>query len=178
MVTIGSQPGPRDFVGQMLALEREIRGGILDSAIRVERALDLIIANHFCQPDGEKWHQLYSLVLASGSLTFQRKEEIVLGLLRNWHPEVLGKYPTIKSDLKQVRENRNTIAHSEVGMSGGFASGSPPDHINLVLYRSGTRKFRKLTREDAAKMETQAMKVFRALAKLADAVAQTWGGLH
>ena len=174
MVTIGSNPIPSDFVGQMLALQRQIRGGILNAAIQVERALDLIIADHFCQPRSERWWQLYNLVLASGNLTFQRKEEIVLELLRNCYPGELKKYPAIKYELEQVRKNRNTVAHSETGMSQGFATGNPPDHITLVGYRGGKQTFRKLTLDEAARMEKEAQQVFHELAEVAQTVARTW----
>ncbi len=46
MVSIGQYPHESDLVGHGMALERDIRGGLLVAAIMVERALDLIIATH------------------------------------------------------------------------------------------------------------------------------------
>lgn len=46
MVSIGHYPDERDLVGRGMAIERDIRGGLLVAAIKVERVLDLIIATH------------------------------------------------------------------------------------------------------------------------------------
>lgn len=46
VVSIGHYPLEHDLMGQGMALERDIRGGLLVAAIQVERALDLIIATH------------------------------------------------------------------------------------------------------------------------------------
>ena len=46
VTSIGHYPHEKDLLGQGMALERDIRGGLLLKAIQVERALDLIIATH------------------------------------------------------------------------------------------------------------------------------------
>ena len=172
MVSLGEKAHDGDFVSQMLALQRDIRGGILNVSIQVERALDLIIANHFCPHQSERWWQLYTMVLASGELTFARKERLVLEILRDSYHHLLEERPNLKATLKKIRENRNLIAHTEVGMTEGFGSGKSPDHLNLIIYRKGNRSVRKLTLRQAESMEKEATKLFLELADIASEIGQ------
>ncbi|GEM_PF-4704014 len=170
MVEVGTTPSDRDWLGQMLALQREIRGEILGGAIQVERALDLILANHFCEPQGERWWQLYSLVLASGGVSFRRKKEIVIELLGTAYPGLLEQHPRVKAGLERIVKKRNEIAHSESGMSAGFGTGQPPDHINLILYRNGGRVIKRLTLADARQEQQATTALFLELAAIAAVV--------
>ena len=98
-----------------MALQREIRGGLLNAAVQVERALDLILANHFFKPHSERWWwHLYSLVLASRGMTFSRKSAIVFELLRNFYPELLTKHERIKKRVEKIITDRNKFAHAEL----------------------------------------------------------------
>jgi len=156
-----------DWIGQMLVLQREIRGGILEAAISVERGLDLILANHFCHPKEDRWWQLYSLILASGDVTFRHKAEIAIEILGIAYPELLKKHPTIKTDLNRIVRLRNEIAHSEFAMSSGFGNGTPPDHINLVKYGKGKQTIKRFTRAQAQEEVAKANVLFLVLAEIA-----------
>ena len=57
-------------------------------------------------------------------------------------------------------------------MTGGFDSGKPPDHLNLITYRKGVRKFQKLTLAQAKTMESEATELFRDLGDIASKIAQ------
>ena len=152
-----------------MALQREIRGGILEAAIQVERALDLILVNHFCDFYSERWWQLYSLVFASGDITFRRKSNIVLELLGIAYPDLLERHPGTKKALDQVVNKRNEVAHSESGMSAGFGTGQPPDHINLIVYKKGKRTVQRFTRAQAVEEVKKANELFRDLGEIAAA---------
>ena len=64
MVSIGIYPHERDLVGRGMALERDIRGGLLVAAIRVERALDLLIATHLTGDNHQEFINNYFEMLS------------------------------------------------------------------------------------------------------------------
>ena len=64
MVSIGHYPHENDLVGQGMALEREIRGGLLVAAIMIERALDLIIATHLSEGNHQDFINTYFQMLS------------------------------------------------------------------------------------------------------------------
>jgi len=64
VVRIGDYPHERDLVGQGMALERDIRGGLLVAAIKVERVLDLIIATHLSGDNRQELINIYFQMLS------------------------------------------------------------------------------------------------------------------
>ena len=168
MTTIGTSPiGDKDWVGHVMSLQRDIRGGILEAAIRVERTLDLVLANHFCESGSERWWQLYSLVLIESRLLFRRKCDIVLELLETVYPDLSSGYPKLKKDLERIVDMRNKVAHLEPMVPSGFGTGKLPDHIILTRYRRGKRETSKLTRTHAKEVEQDANCLFKQLSEIA-----------
>lgn len=173
MTQIGLRPlGDKDFVGHMMSLQRDIVGGLIVGTIRVERTLDLLLVNHFCEFRSDQWWNLYFGMAASQKITLDQKIKSAAKLLRTTYPRLLEQHHNLEGRLDRVRKTRNMVAHAELGMSDGFGSGQTPDHIVFLEYSRAGRSEKKLTTSQAVAIEKETLDLFLEVGQIAESVAR------
>ena len=74
------------------------------------RLIDTYISFHFCS-DKDRQKEFYELIIANERMTFSSKIQVFEYLLKKHKKNFVSKYFAIFSDLKNLNEERNIVAH-------------------------------------------------------------------
>jgi len=105
-----------DFKSQMNFTAIHLRGMATNGAIILERAIDEIIAEHYCT-DREKRQEFIEYVISSKYLTAESKRSIFIQILKKHKADLYKKYKEAINWIQYLYEERNVLAHSELDLS-------------------------------------------------------------
>lgn len=86
------------------------RGQIISDLIYLERLIDEIISRHFCN-DIEKRKEFFELIIANERMSFNSKIQVFEYLFRKHQKSFISNFPSVFSDIKNLNEERNIVAH-------------------------------------------------------------------
>ena len=129
-----------DFVHKF---DSESRGKFLIQVAFMEKSIDWILSNHFCNSE-EKRNELIGFIL--NDFGFSLKIRNFMSLLNTKYPELHKKYPTLHSDLDGMRTLRNKFAHSIPDTTTEFLK-KKENFIRLEYYKKGEKEHYHITKE-------------------------------
>jgi hypothetical protein len=93
---------------------RFFRGHFRNSVAVIERELGIILTEYFCAPDADKQKLFFDRVVSSHFYSLRNKKEILVKILKADYPQYWKANSNIFSDLDDIMEFRNKLAHSIV----------------------------------------------------------------
>ena len=94
---------------------RYLRGRFLNSVAVIERDMAVILTEYFCTADENKRVLFFGKV--AEKLSLQRKKEILIDIVKNDYPRYWEENKQFLTDLQNIQELRNKLAHSVIDVS-------------------------------------------------------------
>ncbi len=145
---------------------RQLRGRLLNSLAVIDVAVSRLLAAYFCQ-NAERRNLAFSDVFVS-PLRLEYKARLLERIVKKEFAWYLEKDHSqhLFSDLKDLREFRNTLAHATIDVSDKALTKDPKQEIGFVYYKNGERAVKQVTREMADKFEIKANMVHTGMIEL------------
>jgi hypothetical protein len=112
-----------------------LRGRFLNSVAVVERDIAKILTEYFCTVDETKRELFFEKV--AEKLSLQRKREILIEIVKNDYPRYWEKNNKFLTDLQQIQEFRNKLAHSVLDVSDDALARPLKDGVSFVQWNKG-----------------------------------------
>jgi hypothetical protein len=114
-----------------------MRGLIINETIYLERLIDEFLGRHFC-PDKIKRSELFELILGNERISFESKRQILKFVMDKHFKTVVDTNKNIFSDLKEIIDERNFLAHQLLDTSDEAFNKLKENKIGFVKFRNST----------------------------------------
>lgn len=126
------------IIQQIQLLGYQYRGQIINDLIHLERLMDEFLSRHFCS-DTEKKKEFFELIIATERMSFSSKIQIFEFIFKKHHATLTTKFPKIFSDIKNLNDERNIVAHYLLDTSpNGKKVFEEAGIIGFVKFRNST----------------------------------------
>ena len=112
-----------------------IRGLVINDSIFLERSVDRVIANHYCDNE-EKRNELLEWLLSTDRIIFSNKVQLFRLILERHNKEFIKKHPDIFKDIISVIEERNILAHYQLDTSAEGINKIDENKFVLLKYKT------------------------------------------
>lgn len=127
-----------DITVQIQVQSYYYRGQIIGDLIYVERLIDEFISRHLCETT-EKQKEIFELILANERMGFSNKIQVFEFIIRTHKKEFLTSVPNMFSNLKNLNEERNIVAHYILDTSENARKAfQKSKSIGFVKFRNST----------------------------------------
>ncbi len=114
---------------------RYLRGRFLNSVAVIERDIAVILTEYFCTVDESKRELFFEKV--AETLSLQKKKEILIEIVKNDYPRYWEENKKFLTDLQQIQEFRNKLAHSVLDVSDDALARPLEDAVGFVQWKKG-----------------------------------------
>lgn len=114
---------------------RYLRGRFLNSVAVIERDIAVILTEYFCTEDEKKRALFFSKVTEKISLN--KKKEILIDIVKNDYPRYWEENKQFLTDLQNIQEFRNKLAHSVIDVSEEALARPIEEGIGFVQWGKG-----------------------------------------
>ncbi len=114
---------------------RYLRGRFLNSVAVIERDIAVILTEYFCTIDEHK-KELFFYKVAE-KLSPQKKKEMLIEIVKNDYPRYWGTNVSFSSDLQQIQEFRNKLAHSVLDVSDEALARPLEEGVGFIQWKRG-----------------------------------------
>jgi hypothetical protein len=139
---------------------RYLRGQFLNSVAVIERDIAVILTEYFCTEDEEKRDLFFSMV--AGKFSLNSKKELLIDIVKRDYPRFWEENKQFLSNLQDIQEVRNKLAHSIVDVSDEALRRPLEDGIGFVQWKQGEA----ITDEEFQEWELKATMVDTVLADI------------
>lgn len=127
-------------------LDCKIRGHFLVQTINIEWLIADILTAHFASFK-DKHNQLFSYVIQP-EIWLKKKIELFKKILDTYYPELSKKYPDLISNLEDINNFRNRIAHSNLDYTDDFINKNYTDRVQYIYYKDGGLKKQMIKKDE------------------------------
>jgi hypothetical protein len=110
------------------------RGFYINEIIKLEKLIDLFVAQFFCKND-EIAEDLLGMLLGTERISLNNKKNILFDIINKHFPELLIEFPDLKTDIQELITIRNVLAHQMLDTSGEF------DKIEFLKTNADRKKY-------------------------------------
>ncbi len=114
---------------------RYLRGRFLNTVAVIERDIAVILTEYFCTEDENKRELFFGKV--AEKLSLQKKKEILIDIVKNDYPRYWEENKEILTDLQNIQEFRNKLAHSIIDVSDDALLRPIEEGVGFVQWREG-----------------------------------------
>lgn len=114
---------------------RYLRGRFLNSVAVIEHDVALILTECFCTEDEKKRALFFSKVAENISLN--KKKEILIDIVKNDYPRYWEENKQFLTDLQNIQEFRNKLAHSVIDVSEEALARPIEEGIGFIQWGKG-----------------------------------------
>ena len=114
---------------------RYLRGRFLNSVAVIEHDIAVILTRYFCTDDEIKKELFF--VKVAGQLSLEKKKKVLLEILKKDYPRYWQQHKDTLSDLQQIQEFRNKLAHSIVDVSDDALHRPLERGVGFVQWKQG-----------------------------------------
>ena len=123
----------RENLRSIAELAARLRGYFISRTVWLDMLVSDIIASYFCQRERRR-DLFFSEIVNGGDITFSKKIDLLIAILRFDFPDLLKQSPKLKDDLDNIRRLRNRMAHSH--------------QFTIIFYEGGQTKEQVITPDD------------------------------
>ncbi len=102
-----------DVLPKYTKRDYERRGEIIARVVYLERIMDAIIANYFCDNDN-KIDEIRMLILSTERITYENKRQVLKWIYEKHQSDIFKSHPKIFKDMQEIGEFRNVLAHNHL----------------------------------------------------------------
>ncbi len=132
---------------EIFSRDTQYRAQIIYLATIIDDYISQCIAWHFCS-DPKKHIAFISLLFGRGEVSFNKKIDIFEFILKNEYPDLHKESKGLKNKLGELRELRNTFAHSTLAMELDHLKKAHTGIYVTKLGRKGTKEVEFYSEDD------------------------------
>ncbi len=139
---------------------RYLRGRFLNYVAVIERDIAVILTEYFCTEDENKRELFFEKV--ARKLPLHSKKEILIDIVKNDYPRYWEENKEILTDLQNIQEFRNKLAHSIIDLSDDALLRPIEEGVGFVQWKKG----RPITDKEFEDLEVRANMVSSTLSDI------------
>jgi hypothetical protein len=142
---------------------RQLRGRLLNSMSVIDVSIARLLATYFCQHE-----QRRDLAFSDVFVRLNSKTTLLEKVVKKSLPSefIRENWPNVFSDLKELRDFRNTLAHATIDVSDEALAKGPDVEVGFVHFKNGERHVDRITPQIANDYEVKANMVHTCLIEL------------
>ncbi len=142
---------------------RQLRGRLLNSMSVIDISIARLLATYFCQHEQKR-----DLAFADVFVRLNSKTKLLETVVKKEIPSAFlcEHWPDLFSDLKALRDFRNTLAHATIDVTDEALAKGPDVEVGFIHFKNGERKVERITPQVANDFEVKANMVHTSLIEL------------
>lgn len=118
---------------------------VLSNINRSETMITEMISVDFCKDASDIYKRVNFFNYFSDRVTLQPKLDLLKIILENNHPDVLKQYPDYFTEIDQIKQIRNKVAHNTIAYERDAETG---ENASLILANPRNKREKKLREQD------------------------------
>lgn len=114
---------------------RYLRGRFLNSVAVIERDIAVILTEYFCTEDEGKRSLFFAEV--AGRFSLNAKKDLLVEIVKRDYPQYSEEHKQFLTDLQNIQEFRNKLAHSVVDVSDLALARPIEEGVGFVQWKQG-----------------------------------------